>query len=189
MTKEYADYLAHHGIKGQKWGVKHGPPYPLDDNPEKQRKQMEIKEKARNNVEVSLVHRPTPKMTQFLAKYFPGIKDRVEKDTQMDIAVRGKKVGDLEVFKESKDSLNVVWIGIDKSERGKGYASAVMSGVIKHAKKSGCKQVTLEVPGDSPDARHIYEKLGFEPVGIVSEKDDVWGGLTAMKLIIGGGKT
>lgn len=23
-------YLEHHGILGQKWGVKHGPPYPLD---------------------------------------------------------------------------------------------------------------------------------------------------------------
>ena len=23
-------YLIHHGIKGQNWGVKHGPPYPLD---------------------------------------------------------------------------------------------------------------------------------------------------------------
>lgn len=25
----YQIYLAHHGTKGQKWGVKHGPPYPL----------------------------------------------------------------------------------------------------------------------------------------------------------------
>lgn len=24
------DYLAHHGIKGQQWGVQNGPPYPLD---------------------------------------------------------------------------------------------------------------------------------------------------------------
>ena len=24
------DYLVHHGIKGQQWGVKNGPPYPLD---------------------------------------------------------------------------------------------------------------------------------------------------------------
>lgn len=24
------DYLMHHGIEGQKWGVRHGPPYPLD---------------------------------------------------------------------------------------------------------------------------------------------------------------
>lgn len=26
---DYRNYLAHHGIKGQKWGVMHGPPYPL----------------------------------------------------------------------------------------------------------------------------------------------------------------
>ena len=28
----YQDWLAHHGIKGQKWGKMHGPPYPLTDN-------------------------------------------------------------------------------------------------------------------------------------------------------------
>ena len=27
----YYNYIAHHGIKGQEWGVKNGPPYPLDD--------------------------------------------------------------------------------------------------------------------------------------------------------------
>lgn len=26
------EYLAHHGILGQKWGKKNGPPYPLDSN-------------------------------------------------------------------------------------------------------------------------------------------------------------
>ena len=26
-----SDYLYHHGIKGQKWGKRNGPPYPLDD--------------------------------------------------------------------------------------------------------------------------------------------------------------
>lgn len=30
VTKRVDDYLEHHGIQGQKWGVKHGPPYPLD---------------------------------------------------------------------------------------------------------------------------------------------------------------
>lgn len=25
----YARYLLHHGVKGQKWGVKNGPPYPI----------------------------------------------------------------------------------------------------------------------------------------------------------------
>lgn len=26
------DYLMHHGIRGQKWGIMNGPPYPLNDN-------------------------------------------------------------------------------------------------------------------------------------------------------------
>ena len=24
------NYLSHHGVKGQQWGVRHGPPYPID---------------------------------------------------------------------------------------------------------------------------------------------------------------
>ena len=31
-VKRSNDYLMHHGIKGQKWGVKNGPPYPLKEN-------------------------------------------------------------------------------------------------------------------------------------------------------------
>lgn len=32
MQKKHEDYLMHHGVDGQKWGVKHGPPYPLDSS-------------------------------------------------------------------------------------------------------------------------------------------------------------
>lgn len=31
IPKERTDELYHHGIKGQKWGVRNGPPYPLDE--------------------------------------------------------------------------------------------------------------------------------------------------------------
>lgn len=31
--KQYLKELYHHGIKGQKWGVRNGPPYPLDKSP------------------------------------------------------------------------------------------------------------------------------------------------------------
>ena len=56
--------------------------------------------------------------------------------------------------------------------------------VINEARKNGFKKMLIEVPGHSPDARHIYEKNGFR----VSKKqfnidgDDIWGGLTRMEL-------
>lgn len=34
------DYLAHHGVDGQKWGVRHGPPYPLSGSDKKQAKRF-----------------------------------------------------------------------------------------------------------------------------------------------------
>lgn len=30
--KNNKSYIAHHGIEGQKWGVRNGPPYPLDES-------------------------------------------------------------------------------------------------------------------------------------------------------------
>lgn len=34
----YDDYLAHHGVEGQKWGVRNGPPYPLSGDAKKEAK-------------------------------------------------------------------------------------------------------------------------------------------------------
>ena len=170
-------YLVHHGIRGQKWGVKHGPPYPIDDSGA-----TILKTKTKAGAELQLGQRPTPKFTAFISKFFPSLKEQIMNDKQFNITVDGKRIGDMEIYKDSKDSLNVVWVGIDESQRGHGYASAAMNAVISYAKSNGFKQVTLEVPGNSPDARHIYEKLGFKDTGKVSDDDDVWGGLTSMRL-------
>lgn len=35
MNKRAPDWLAHHGVTGQRWGVKHGPPYPIGSSPRK----------------------------------------------------------------------------------------------------------------------------------------------------------
>lgn len=37
-------FLEHHGVKGQKWGVKNGPPYPLDQSYGSKKKRKEISE-------------------------------------------------------------------------------------------------------------------------------------------------
>lgn len=107
--------------------------------------------------------------------------DNYGRDNQYSIKVGGKTVGNLEIYQEDNQTMNVTWVDIDESQRGKGYATAVMKEAKKIAKESGNKFVTLEVPGISPDARHIYESLGFKDEGQISDSGDVWGGLTAMK--------
>lgn len=56
-----------------------------------------------------------------------------------------------------------------------------MDYVVKYGEKNGYKSVSLEVPGVSQDARHIYEKIGFNKVSAPVDEEDIWGGLTYMK--------
>ena len=41
------DPLSHHGIAGQKWGVRNGPPYPLQYGDHSKRELREMRKKAR----------------------------------------------------------------------------------------------------------------------------------------------
>ena len=179
----YTNELYHHGVKGQKWGIQNGPPYPLDDPNLPGKKLYKIDGYSKNGVKVSMVQKPTAKMSAFISKVFPSRKEQIMNDSFFDIVVDDQRVGQMCLFKESNDSLNVNWISIDNTNRGKGYAQASMKAVVDFAKKQGFKQVTLEVPGDSPDARHIYEKLGFRDDGSSYDEENGWGGLTNMKLV------
>lgn len=192
------DELMHYGIKGMKWGVRKK----RDNksvNKRKTKKQyirQEIdqtvtdkknsgrKWKTSAGYDISLEPNVPPKMAQFLARYSSSIRKNIKNSSSFTISSNGKKIGDLQLEDNPKDnSVNVVWIGIDKSERGNGYAQSVMNNIVDSARNNGKSKVTLEVPGTSPDARHIYEKVGFKPTGeVLGDEDDVWSGLTVMEL-------
>ena len=160
--------LYHYGVKGMKWGVRHDDP-PDYTTQSKHGERIEFR-KDKYGLVAKGIRRLSPK----LAKE----QDR----TRMYHAyVNGKKVGSITLYKESRSSVNVVWLDVKKKERGKGYAQAILDSSISRAKLAGFKQMTLEVPGISPDARHIYEKRGFVAGKQISSSDDVWGGLTKMK--------
>lgn len=126
-------------------------------------------------------------ISKILAKLF-GSKNIRTLETLADYNIlEGKtNIGALDLTEISKEELNVMWIEVDKDYRGRGFAQEVLKWVIKFAKERKYKTLTLEVPGTSPDARHIYEKLGFKEVGQISSPDEdfFWGGLTAMKKVL-----
>ena len=178
--------LQHHGIKGQKWGVRRFQNKDGSLTPEGRDRYADsiadTKVYTKKGVEVVLRKQPTSMIAKMVSKLSKSARDNMERSDFVDITVNGKRVGDLQLYRENPKSINVVWVSVDQKHEGNGYGGAVMRAVIDHANKLNMDTVTLEVPGISPNARHIYESIGFKAKGQISDDDDAWGGLTAMEL-------
>ena len=64
---------------------------------------------------------------------------------------------------ENGDITNVC---ISSDYRGKGYGKTMMMGLLDIIKERGCIETTLEVRKSNEVAISMYEKLGFENIGI-----------------------
>ena len=182
-------YLAHHGIKGQKWGIRNGPPYPINNNFRKTLgksldEQLSLNAITRNGETISILEDKKTRIARLLAKGSKALNERVLNTKCFTIKTSDRRIGDVQIFQESNESVNGVWLGIDKKYRGKGYAQAALMEVIDECRRRGYKEFTLEVPGNAPDARHIYEKIGFVAGEQITTPDEdfYWGGLTKMRL-------
>lgn len=161
------NYIEHHGVKGMKWGV---------------RKETYTQKTSRGE-SITFHMRPQGLIATLLSKMSKRVRDNLDFYADFDMKnEKGKKIGNLACCKETKDSLNIVWLSTNAGYEGKGYGTVATKAAIAFAKDLNMKTVTLEVPGISPNARHIYEKLGFKSKGLVTDEDDIWGGLTAMQL-------
>jgi len=178
-TYIYKDELYHHGIKGQKWEIRR---FQNGDGSLTPAGKKRYSEAVSVNDDLYLLKNKKGAIASFLSKRNEKIREETDKTRDYDIYTKsGKKIGNIELYSESDISTNIVWLGVDKRERGKKYAQSIMDWVIKNETKNGRKQLTLEVPGSSPDARHIYEKKGFVAGKQISDEDDIWGGLTKME--------
>jgi L-amino acid N-acyltransferase YncA len=174
------DILSHQGVKGMHWGVR------KDHAPVRRASDSHTLTTSKGE-KVTLEGMKTPIIARGLANISSGFRKKLENSDSYHIRnATGEKVGELYVKKDpaEKNATNVVWIETHDKHKGKGYATGVMHKVVDIAKKQGRDKVTLEVPGISPDARHIYEKLGFKSKGMQkgSHSRDIWGGLTRMEL-------
>ncbi|WNT45393.1 acetyltransferase [Arthrobacter phage Argan] len=178
---EVDEFLEHFGVKGMKWG-KHKSENSTP-KPEVKRQTASSSVKLKDGTTLTLSGDRTPPLARALAKLSPKLRQRLDDSHSFTLKTAdGNDIGEMFLHKKNKDELNVVWVEVKENQRGRGYATGAMRGAIDIAKSQGAKKVTLEVPGISPDARHVYEKLGFKAGKQLSGEDDVWGGLTAMEL-------
>ena len=99
------------------------------------------------------------------------------------ILVDSRKIGTHHIQTLPGKILDIHWIDIEKEHRGHKYATTVLLYIIDKYAKKGYKEFHLEVPGNAPDARHIYEKIGFRCTGRIREEHNKsWNGLSEMIL-------
>ncbi len=132
---------------------------------------------------IDLVEGKDSKSHRILNKYVQAVRERPEDFIYYDVIWKGNTIGSLHLRKLREDTMEIAWIDINNSHRGNNYATEIIKWCIDLAKELGFKKIELEVPGNAPDARHIYEKLGFNETGEVRELDNTsWNGLSRMRM-------
>src|SRR5687768_15745564 len=143
---EMSEGLKHYGVKGMKWGVR------KSDKPTREPLKSlgpdTVSRKTASGETITLQKVPPTKVAELTGRMSKKYREWYSKNASLDILDgSGKKVGDAYVTKRNKDELYLNWLGIDKSARGKGYATAVMQAGRDFGKQEGFKKMTLEVPG------------------------------------------
>lgn len=134
MQKVIEPELFHHGIKGQKWGVKNGPPYPLKDK----EKHDNIVERAIESGEVKKEINREKQLRHTKSNHTPG---RSYLDGDLDFAQElvdkygGKGVAILDKHnnwtrKEKFDDTNIIGTHVDQS----GTETRTNKGIIAYSK-------------------------------------------------------
>lgn len=172
--------LEHFGVKGMKWGVRN------EKKPQPQLsgyvKDPIVRTTAKGET-LTLSPNPPTKLHKGLAKISKNYRESYSNSAYLEIKdAQGKKVGTAQFWLKGKDEIYLNTIEITKSARGRGYATEILKAAAEHGKAAGKTRMILEVPGNAPDARHIYEKMGFRATRELAPKGSaLYDGLTEME--------
>jgi ribosomal protein S18 acetylase RimI-like enzyme len=72
--------------------------------------------------------------------------------------------------KPLSDEMYIAVLVVDPSMRGKGIGTVLMQAAFEIAQQNQCSAVVLDVANTNPDARRLYERLGFKSVRTIELK-------------------
>jgi RimJ/RimL family protein N-acetyltransferase len=88
------------------------------------------------------------------------------------VTPEGTVVGDLSLQVETdKRQAFIYFIGIDQAYRSRGYAQQALAALEDLLRTHGVTHISLSVFGDNVVARHVYERMGYQPSAILMRKD------------------
>ncbi len=64
------------------------------------------------------------------------------------------------------DQADVQTIAVLADRQSKGTGSALLTELLAEARRRGAVEIFLEVRSDNPRARSVYERFGFEEIGV-----------------------
>ena len=64
------------------------------------------------------------------------------------------------------DEIHITNVAVAPEHRGQGYSKTLITDMIRYAKEKGFQHMTLEVRVSNAVAISLYEKFGFEGVGV-----------------------
>lgn len=159
--------LYHHGVKGQKWGVRNGPPYPIT--------KISKKKDAKEVDEVYNTLTPkqkrqlqgfddNEKMPNELKKHFVTQKDYDQSKVEHYVLkMKDVPISVLDIWNEDEDSAAVSIMTRNGPEyRNKGYATKLVKEGLKWYEQSDIKNLYWDVRSDNEASKNLAIKSGFK---------------------------
>ena len=76
------------------------------------------------------------------------------------------------------DAVEICHLQVRPEHRGKGVGTALIVASERRASERGHRRIAVGVADDNPEARRLYERLGYRPTGIVDISDYLYEGWT-----------
>lgn len=160
-------FLQHHGIKGQKWGKRNGPPYPL------------VKTRVSRTTEnaESIYKTLSNKEKQFVmgddnpAKKFYSENDKPFRVKEFVTSYKDTPVSVFNIWRENDHDVALALMTRSGDRyRNKGYANKTVQRGVQWLKNSGYEKAYWDVKNENHGSIALAKKNGF----VFNSKDDGW---------------